>query len=157
MKEQSLPNVTSEPLYVSGRAADRTYRHPAGGVHGLDYVTILKLVLPSIEADLGAAPATLEWMLAGYTLALALGLISGARPGDLLGHKRVFLAGMTGFVAASALCGAALDPGTLVVARVPRGLFAAAMIPRALSQIQLMYASGAGPTVAAFSSDRVTC
>jgi hypothetical protein len=52
-------------------------------------VTILNVMLPTIEADLHAGPAALEWVLSGYTL--TVGLIGGARPGDRLGHKRVLL------------------------------------------------------------------
>ncbi|QKW33481.1 MFS transporter [Actinomadura sp. NAK00032] len=116
-------------------------------------VTILYLVLPSIATDLGAGPAAVEWMSVGYTLALALGLITGARAGDRLGYKRVFLGGMVGFVAASALCGAAVTPGMLVAARVLQGLFAAAMVPQVLSQIQVMYAPAErGPAMAAYSA-----
>ncbi|WP_169739759.1 MFS transporter [Amycolatopsis taiwanensis] len=116
-------------------------------------VTILYVVLPSIQTDLRAGPSAVEWMSSGYTLALALGLIIGARAGDRLGHKRVFLAGMAGFVVASALCGASVTPGMLVFARVLQGLFAAAMVPQVLSQIQLMYTPAErGPAMATYSA-----
>jgi EmrB/QacA subfamily drug resistance transporter len=116
-------------------------------------VTILNVVLPAIETSLHAGPAAVEWMLTGYTLALALGLITGARLGDLRGHKKVFLAGIAGFAAASALCGVAVSPGMLVGARILQGLFAAVMIPQVLSQIQLMYhPAERGPAMAAFSA-----
>ncbi|MFJ9369538.1 MFS transporter [Nocardia sp. NPDC101769] len=116
-------------------------------------VTILNVMLPTIEADLHAGPAALEWMLSGYTLTLTVGLISGARLGDLLGHKRVFIIGVAGFTAASAACSLAVDPGMLVAARVGQGLFAATMIPQVLSQIQLLYrAEERGPAMAAYSA-----
>ncbi|MCP3802837.1 DHA2 family efflux MFS transporter permease subunit [Allokutzneria sp. A3M-2-11 16] len=102
-------------------------------------VTILNVVLPAIEADLGATPAQLQWMVGGYALALAVGLITGARLGDLLGHRRVFVAGLAGFALASALCGLAGSAGALIGARVLQGLLAAVMIPQVLTQIQLMY------------------
>ncbi len=115
--------------------------------------TIANIALPAIRADLGASPAHLEWVLAGYTLAFALGVITGARLGDLYGYKRVFLIGMAGFTAASALCGAAPTPELLITARVLQGLFGAAMIPQVLSQIQLLYAPHErGGAMAAFSS-----
>jgi MFS family permease len=91
-------------------------------------VTILNVVRPSIERSLGASPAQVQWMLSGYTLALAVGLISGAWIGDLFGHKRVFVVGVAGFAAASALCGLAVNPGMLTAARVLQGLLAAVMI-----------------------------
>lgn len=116
-------------------------------------VTIVNITLPSIRADLNASPAQLQWMLAGYTLTFALGIITGARLGDLYGYKRVFLAGIAGFTAASALCGAAPTAEVLVTARIVQGVFAAAMIPQVLSQIQIMYAPHErGGAMAAFSS-----
>ncbi|MFD0900457.1 MFS transporter [Actinomadura sediminis] len=116
-------------------------------------VTILYVVLPPLETDLHASPASVVWMSSGYTLALALGLITGARIGDRLGHKRVFLAGMGGFLAASVLCGLSVAPGMLVGARVVQGVFAAAMIPQVLSQIQVMYAPAErGAALAAYSA-----
>jgi EmrB/QacA subfamily drug resistance transporter len=116
-------------------------------------VTILNVVLPTIETELRAGPAAVEWMLAGYTLAQTLGLITGARLGDLLGHRRVFLAGLAGFALASALCGAATSPQLLVAARILQGLCAAAMLPQVLSQIQLLYPPAQrGPAMAAYAA-----
>ncbi|MEV4898552.1 MFS transporter, partial [Nonomuraea sp. NPDC055795] len=116
-------------------------------------VTIVNITLPSVRAELGASPAQLQWMLAGYTLAFALGIITGARLGDLFGYKRVFLAGIAGFTVASALCGAAPTAEVLVGARIVQGLLAAVMVPQVLSQIQLMYGPHErGPAMAAFSS-----
>lgn len=103
--------------------------------------------------DAGEGFAALEWVLSGYTLTLTVGLISGARLGDLLGHKRVFIVGVAGLVAASAACSLSVSPGMLVAGRVAQGLFAAAMIPQVLSQIQLLYrAEERGPAMAAFSA-----
>lgn len=116
-------------------------------------VTILNVLLPTIETDLDASPAQLEWMLSGYTLALALGLISGARLGDMFGRKRVFLIGVAGFAAASALCGLSMDASMLVAARVLQGLLAAVMIPQVLVQLQVRYAPHErGGAMAAFSA-----
>ena len=116
-------------------------------------VTILNVTLPTIETDLHAGPAALEWALSGYTLALTVGLISGARLGDLVGHKRMFVIGLGGFTAASAACSLSTGPWLLVAARVVQGLFAAAMIPQVLAQIQLLYrAQERGPAMAAYSA-----
>ncbi|MFC5186878.1 DHA2 family efflux MFS transporter permease subunit [Actinomadura harenae] len=116
-------------------------------------VTIVNITLPSVENDLGASSAQLQWMLTGYTLAFALGIITGARLGDLFGYKRTFLVGIAGFTIASALCGGAPTAEALVVARIVQGLFAAAMVPQVLSQIQVMYAPHErGGAMAAFSS-----
>jgi EmrB/QacA subfamily drug resistance transporter len=116
-------------------------------------VTILNVMLPTIEADLHAGPSALEWVLSGYTLALTVGLITGARLGDLFGYKRVFVVGVAGFTAASVACSLSVGPGMLVAGRVVQGLFAAAMIPQVLSQIQLLYRpQERGPAMAAFSA-----
>ncbi|MGW3346846.1 MFS transporter [Nonomuraea rubra] len=116
-------------------------------------VTIVNITVPAIRAELGASPAHLQWMLAGYTLAFALGIVTGARLGDLYGYRRVFLIGIAGFTTASALCGAAPTADLLVVARVVQGVCAAVMVPQVLSQIQLMYAPHErGGAMAAFSS-----
>lgn len=116
-------------------------------------VTILFVVLPTITTELGAGPAAAEWASVGYTLALALTLVTGARLGDRIGYKRAFLGGMTGFVLASALCGLAVSPEMLVGARVLQGLFAAVMVPQVLSLIQVMYApTERGPAMAAYST-----
>lgn len=116
-------------------------------------VTILNVTLPTIQASLHASPVALEWMLSGYTLALTIGLISGARLGDLLGHKRVFVVGVAGFAAASAVCSLSDSPGMLVAARIVQGLFAAAMIPQVLSLVQLLYrAEERGRAMAAYSA-----
>lgn len=97
--------------------------------------TVATLALPVIQQKLGATDAALEWIIAGYGLAFALGLITGGRLGDVFGRRRVFEIGLAGFTAASALCGLAPTPGVLVAARVTQGAFAALMIPQVLSII----------------------
>jgi EmrB/QacA subfamily drug resistance transporter len=97
--------------------------------------TVVTLGLPAIHDDLGASEAALEWIIAGYGLAFALGLITGGRLGDVYGRRRVFLVGLAAFTATSALCGLAPIPAVLVAARVAQGLSAALMIPQVLSVI----------------------
>ncbi|MFI0742179.1 MFS transporter [Streptomyces sp. NPDC021100] len=80
-------------------------------------------------------------MAAGrYTPAFTLGIVTGARLGDLYGYRRMSLVGVAGFTLASGLCAAAPGAGALVAAPVVQGVFAAAMVPQVLSQIQLTYA-----------------
>jgi MFS family permease len=76
------------------------------------------VAIPSIRADLGASYTAIQWTVAGYTLAFALGLITGGRLGDIFGRKRMFLLGVAGFTAASALSGLAVNPAMLLAARV---------------------------------------
>lgn len=102
-------------------------------------VSIVNIALPTIREDLDASAAALEWTIAGYTLAFALGLITGGRLGDVYGRRRMFLLGVGGFTAASLLCGLAWSPEVLVAARVAQGAMAALMIPQILSTIQAAF------------------
>ena len=75
-------------------------------------------------------------MLAAYTMSFAIGLITSARLGDLVGRRRMFIIGMAGFTAASLLCGLAPTAGLLIAARVLQGLFGAMMIPQGLAMVK---------------------
>ena len=101
--------------------------------------TIVNVALPTIESGLRATDTQLQWMVAAYPLAFALALITGSRLGDLLGRKRVFVAGLVGFTATSAACGLAPTAEALVAFRAVQGVAAAAMIPQVLSSLQVMY------------------
>jgi MFS family permease len=100
-------------------------------------VTIVNVATPAIHADLGASGAELELVVGGYLLAYAVLLITGARLGELLGYRRIFLAGLALFSVASLACGLAPDPMVLIAARVAQGTGAALMVPQVLSAIQL--------------------
>lgn len=101
--------------------------------------TIVGVAAPSIRADLGGDGTTIQWIAAGYTLAFAVGLITGGRLGDLYGRRRMFLVGLTGFVVASVLCGLAVSPEMLVASRVVQGLFGALLIPQAFGIIKATF------------------
>ncbi|GII34419.1 MFS transporter [Planotetraspora mira] len=107
--------------------------------------TIVTVALPSIQRDLGASDAALQWVAAGYTLAFALALITGGRLGDVYGRKTMFLTGIAGFTAASALSGLAAGPGMLVAARAVQGTAAAIMIPQLLTAIQVGFRQAERP------------
>lgn len=102
--------------------------------------TIANLAGPSIQSDLGAGVTTLQWVLAAYTMSFAIGLVTSARLGDLVGRRRMFLIGMVGFTTASLLCGLAPTAGTLIAFRVLQGLFGAAMIPQGLAMVKQSFA-----------------
>src|SRR5262245_62810680 len=85
-------------------------------------VSIVNIAVPSIQRNLGASYADIQWALAGFTLAYALVLITGGRLGDTFGRKRLFLIGVAGFTLMSALFGAAQSPGQLIASRVLPGL-----------------------------------
>lgn len=102
--------------------------------------TIVNVALPSIQEDLDATAAQLEWIVSGYVLAFAVVLITGGRLGDIFGRKRMFLIGVAGFTLASASCAAASSGDMLVASRLVQGLFAALMTPQVLSIIQVLFA-----------------
>src|SRR6266511_6320835 len=95
--------------------------------------------IPSIQRDLDASYSQVQWVLAGYQLAFAAVLITGGRLGDIFGRKRLFLIGVTGFTAASALCGFAQSPGMLVGSRVVQGLMGALLLPQVLAITQVTF------------------
>jgi EmrB/QacA subfamily drug resistance transporter len=102
-------------------------------------VFIVFATAPSLQHDLGASPGQVQWVVDGYVMAYALGLITGGRLGDVYGRRRCFMAGIAIFTAASALCGAAPTPAALIAARVIQGLGAALMWPQVLSIIQVEF------------------
>ncbi len=100
---------------------------------------VTTIAAPTIQRDLGGSDSLVQWLGAGYTLAMAVGLITGGRLGDLYGRKRMFLIGAFGFTAASLLCGIAGSPEMLIAARVLQGLFGAVMLPQGLGLIKEMF------------------
>lgn len=101
--------------------------------------TIVNVALPTIRTSLKADEATLSWIISGYALAYGLALIPAGRIGDRVGHKWVFIVGLTGFTLASAAAGLANDSATLIVARVVQGLFGGIFYPAVTALIQLMF------------------
>ncbi len=106
---------------------------------GLLDTFIVNVSVPSIQRDLHASFAEVQFVLAGYTLAYAVVLTTGGRLGDLYGRKLLFLVGMAGFTLASAFCGLAPNPAFLIVFRVVQGSMAALMLPQVLSIIQVSF------------------
>jgi EmrB/QacA subfamily drug resistance transporter len=105
--------------------------------------TITIVALPSIGADLGFPEQDLPWVLSAYALTFGGLLLLGGRSADLLGRRRVFMAGVLVFTAASLLCGLAWSPAALLAARVVQGAGAAIMTPTALSIISTTFPEGA--------------
>src|SRR5919202_624963 len=87
--------------------------------------TIVNVALPSIQADLGFGQADLNWVVNAFLVTFGSFLLLAGRLGDLLGRKRVFLAGVVLFTAASVLCGLAPGQGALIGARFLQGIGAA--------------------------------
>jgi MFS family permease len=104
--------------------------------------TITIVALPSIGADLSFAKQDLQWVLSAYALTFGGLLLLGGRAADLLGRRRVFMAGVLLFTAASLVCGLACSPAALLAARVVQGAGAAIMTPTALSIISTTFPEG---------------
>jgi EmrB/QacA subfamily drug resistance transporter len=101
--------------------------------------TIVNIAGPSIRRDLGGGPTTLQWLSAGYTLAFAILLITGARLGDIFGRRRLFLIGSAGFTVMSAACAAAPSPGVLIALRALQGAFGALLIPQGFGLLKEVF------------------
>jgi EmrB/QacA subfamily drug resistance transporter len=101
--------------------------------------TIVNVAIPTIQSNLHATYATIQWLLAGYSLTFALLLITGGRMGDVYGYKKMFMIGVGGFTIASLLSGVSVSPGMLIGARLLQGSMAALMVPQVISLMQVMY------------------
>ena len=104
--------------------------------------TIVNVALPSIQTDLNMSEASLQWVVNSYTLLFGGFLLLGGRAGDLIGRKRLFLAGLVIFSVASLLNGLADSSNWLIVARGLQGLGAALISPAALSIVTTTFAEG---------------
>ena len=91
--------------------------------------TIVNIALPSAQQALGFSDDARQWIVTAYALSFGSLLLLGGRLGDLFGRKRVFVVGLAGFAAASALGGARPSFGVLVAARALQGAFARAARP----------------------------
>jgi EmrB/QacA subfamily drug resistance transporter len=97
--------------------------------------TVVNVALPSIQRDLGASIAGLEWTVNAYTLAFGVLLVTGGRIGDIFGRRRAFLCGVVLFAASSAFIGFSQGQAWLVGGRALQGVGAAFMMPATLSII----------------------
>src|SRR5258708_15605464 len=107
--------------------------------------TIVNVALPSIRQDLGFSEPSLAWVVNAYLLTFGGFLLLGGRLGDLFGHRRLFMTGITLFTLASFACGLARTQGFLVTARAIQGLGGAVVSAVALSLIMTPFAPPARP------------
>jgi EmrB/QacA subfamily drug resistance transporter len=105
--------------------------------------TIVNVALPSIQADLDMSESGLQWVVNAYALLFGGFLLLGGRAGDLIGRKRIFLAGLVVFTGASLLCALSGSETVLILARGLQGLGAALVSPAALSIVTTTFAEGA--------------
>ncbi|MDQ1492760.1 MAG: hypothetical protein QOJ23_5274 [Actinomycetota bacterium] len=102
--------------------------------------TVVNVALPAVSRDLHASVRGLQWLLDGYLVTLSALLLLGGSAGDRYGRRRVFVAGLAGFVAASVLCGLAPNVGFLIAARALQGVAGALLVPASLSIISSGFA-----------------
>src|SRR5262249_29703653 len=95
--------------------------------------------LSTIRLDLGASIEALEWTVNAYTLSFAVLLMTAAALGDRFGRRRMFIAGLLLFVAASAACALAQSVGWLIAARAVQGCGAALVMPLAVTQVSAAF------------------
>jgi EmrB/QacA subfamily drug resistance transporter len=95
--------------------------------------TITNIAAPSIAHHLGGGESLIKWLAAAYGIAMGVLLVVGGRLGDRYGKRSMFLIGISGFTAASALCGLSVDPAMIIVGRLIQGGFGALMIPQGIS------------------------
>src|SRR5207249_6240729 len=101
--------------------------------------TIVNVALPSIQKDLGFSETSLAWVVNAYLLTFGGFLLLGGRLGDLFGHRRLFLGGITLFTLASLTCGLSTTQGFLVAARAIQGLGGAVVSAVSLSLIMTLF------------------
>ncbi|WP_432487414.1 MFS transporter [Kineococcus sp. SYSU DK018] len=116
-------------------------------------VSIVNVALPSIEQSLGAGPAQVQWIVAGYALAFGLVLVPAGRFGDLFSRRAVFLTGLAGFVLTSAAAGLVQSATALALVRLLQGVTAGLVNPQVLALIQQLFTGAErGRAFAAFGT-----
>jgi EmrB/QacA subfamily drug resistance transporter len=105
-------------------------------------IAIVNVALPSIKVDLGFSQENLQWVISAYALVFGGFLLLGGRAADLLGRRRIFLAGLIVFTVGSLLAGLAWSETSLIGARAVQGLGAAIISPAALSILSTTFAEG---------------
>jgi MFS family permease len=105
-------------------------------------IAIVNVALPSIQVDLGFSQENLQWVISAYALVFGGFLLLGGRAADLLGRRRIFLAGVILFTVSSLLAGLAWSEASLIGARAFQGLGAAIITPAALSILSTTFVEG---------------
>ena len=122
---------------LSGVASGRWVLAAAILGSGMAFIdsSVVNVAMPALQARLGAGPAEVQWILNAYTLMLGGLILTAGAAGDHYGRRRVFMAGVVAFAVASAACGAAPNPATLILARAVQGVGGALMVPGSLALI----------------------
>src|SRR4051812_44730353 len=105
-------------------------------------VAIVNVALPSIKTDLNFSQTSLQWVVSSYAILFGGTLLLGGRLADILGRRRVFIAGLGLFALSSLLCGLAWSEGSLIAFRGLQGLGGALLAPAALSLLMTTFSEG---------------
>src|SRR5438876_5331139 len=105
-------------------------------------IAIVNVALPSIKTDLHFSQANLQWVITAYAILFGGVLLLGGRLADLLGRRRLFVAGLALFIVSSLLSGLAWSEGSLIAFRALQGLGGALLAPAALSMLMTTFAEG---------------
>ncbi|SDR03067.1 Major Facilitator Superfamily protein [Arthrobacter crystallopoietes] len=105
-------------------------------------VSIVNVVLPSIQTGLGASQSDIQWVLSGYALTFGIVLVAAGRAGDIFGRGPIFIAGLVIFTLSSIAAGLAPDASTLNIARFIQGLGSGLLNPQAIGMIQQYFRDG---------------
>jgi len=101
--------------------------------------TIVNVALPTMSRELSATTSQLQWVVDAYALVLAAGMLGAGDLADRLGSRRLFLAGLVAFGAASAACAVAPSASVLIAARAVQGAGAAAILPSSLAIVNQLF------------------
>jgi EmrB/QacA subfamily drug resistance transporter len=139
---------TTLATQASDTAAERPHRAllpvvlTAAFMITLDFF-IVNVAIPSLQRELHAGAAAIQWVVAGFGLAVAAVLITASRLGDAFGRRRVFTVGLVLFTITSAACGLASTAGLLIAGRVLQGVSAGLMTPQVLAILRTSYSGQA--------------
>jgi EmrB/QacA subfamily drug resistance transporter len=111
-------------------------------------VAIVNIALPSIKTDLHFSQTSLQWVVSAYAILFGGALLLGGRLADLLGRRRMFMAGLGLFAASSLLCGISWSAGSLIAFRAVQGLGGALLAPAALSLLMTTFTEGRDRNIA---------
>src|SRR5580692_11310251 len=146
MSRQQLSGAIA---YQEGQGSSQVHRWRAFAVLAVSFfmtvadLAIVNVALPTIGRKLHMPESALQWVVTGYALTFGGFLLLGGRAADLLGRRRILMAGLAVFTAASLGCGLATSEGFLIAMRFLQGLGAAIVLPAALSIVMNMFPEGA--------------
>src|SRR2546423_6679933 len=145
----SRQQPSGEIAYQEGQGLNQVHRGGRFGVLAVSFfmtvadLAIVNVALPTIGRKLHMAESSLQWVVTGYALTFGGFLLLGGRAADLLGRRRILMAGLALFTASSLGCGLATAEGFLIAMRCLQGLGAAIVLPAALSIVMNMFPEGA--------------